>query len=54
MLEKSPDSIKEDASVKLKIAELEHYQESGIWLQDYKADERGELPSDLKRGVFLH
>ena len=52
MLEKCPDSINEDASVKLKIAELEHYQESGIWLQDYKVDERGELPSDLKRGVL--
>lgn len=33
-------------------AELVAYYESGQWLQDYEADERGELPRDLKRGVL--
>ena len=35
-----------------KIAELEEYQRSGLWLQDFEADERGELPEDLRRGVL--
>ena len=28
------------------------YYESGQWLKDYEADERGELPRNLKRGVL--
>jgi hypothetical protein len=32
--------------------ELTAYYESGQWLQDYEADERGELPRNLKRGVL--
>lgn len=32
--------------------ELRTYYESGLWLSDYEADERGELPPDLKRGVL--
>lgn len=32
--------------------ELISYYDSGLWLQDYEADERGELPVDLKRGVL--
>ena len=28
------------------------YYESGQWLKDYEADERGELPQNLKRGVL--
>lgn len=31
---------------------LEHYMASGEWREDYEADERGELPPDLKRGVL--
>lgn len=31
---------------------LEAYYTSGEWLEDYEADERGELPPDLKRGVL--
>ncbi len=34
------------------LAELVSYYESGRWLSDYEADERGEIPSDLKRGVL--
>ena len=28
------------------------YYTGGQWLRDYEADERGELPPDLKRGVL--
>ncbi len=31
---------------------LEAYYASGEWREDYEADERGELPPDLKRGVL--
>ena len=34
------------------IQELKIYYESGLWLSDYEADERGELPVGLKRGVL--
>ncbi len=35
-----------------KLRLLEAYYTSGEWLEDYEADERGEFPSDLKRGVL--
>lgn len=35
-----------------KVAILTDYMDSGQWLADYEADERGELPADLKRGVL--
>lgn len=41
-LEKDPALLKE----------LTDYYESGQWLLDYEADERGELPPELKRGVL--
>lgn len=31
---------------------LREYMESGLWLSDFEADERGELPTGLKRGVL--
>ena len=34
------------------IAALSTYYSSGEWLEDYEADERGEFPPDLKRGVL--
>ena len=34
------------------LEELLRYYEGGQWLLDYRADERGELPRDLKRGVL--
>ena len=41
-----------DENIKNKLNELVVYYESGLWLQDYECDERGEFPSDLKRGVL--
>lgn len=35
-----------------KLAALDIYYTSGEWREDYEADERGELPPDLKRGVL--
>lgn len=35
-----------------KLRLLNDYYTSGEWLEDYEADERGELPPDLKRGVL--
>ena len=32
---------------------LEDYYTSGQWREDYEADENGELPPDLKRGVLF-
>lgn len=35
-----------------KLRLLEAYYTSGEWLEDYEADERGEFPPGLKRGVL--
>lgn len=35
-----------------KLRLLEAYYTSGKWREDYEADERGELPPELKRGVL--
>ena len=35
-----------------KLTALDAYYTSGLWLEDYDADERGELPPGLKRGVL--
>ncbi len=35
-----------------KLRQLEAYYTSGQWQEDYEADERGELPPGLKRGVL--
>ena len=42
----------EDALLQEKIEILIQYYESEQWKNDYSADERGELPADLKRGVL--
>lgn len=41
-----------DEHVKSMLKSLTEYYESGQWQADYEADERGELPHDLKRGVL--
>ena len=35
-----------------KLSVLLSYYNSSLWLSDYEADERGELPKDLKRGIL--
>ena len=41
-----------NVSIEEMVLELKLYYESGLWLSDYEADERGELPVGLKRGVL--
>ena len=45
----SVDSLK---AIKEDIAELSKYYGSELWKQDFAADEAGNLPPDLKRGVL--
>ncbi|MBQ8821892.1 MAG: DUF4298 domain-containing protein [Lachnospiraceae bacterium] len=46
------NSFSENEEIREKLQKLAEYQKSGKWLKDYEADERGELPVDLKRGVL--
>ena len=39
-----------DAKEEIKV--LEEYMESGQWLRDFEADEAGEIPAGVKRGVL--
>ena len=46
------ESIFTNNRLKKRYGTVKEYYENGLWLQDYEADERGELPADLKRGVL--
>ena len=46
------DTMKQQSSVQADVYELSAYYESDLWMEDYEADEAGELPDDLKRGVL--
>lgn len=48
----TPDTYLKNPAVRDALQQLIAYQESGLWLQDYDRDSRGELPRDLKRGVL--
>ena len=53
IFDKVQNEIKENnLSAEELVQELKIYYESGLWLLDYEADERGELPVELKRGVL--
>lgn len=39
-------------NIQKKLSVLTQYYESEQWMCDYTADENGQLPSDLKRGVL--
>lgn len=51
-LEANANEMYENAAISKMIQELTEYMDSGLWLQDYERDERGELPKDLKCGVL--
>ena len=51
-LKNRPAELNNNSEVRNKVAILTNYMDSGQWLADYEADERGELPADLKRGVL--
>ena len=45
-------AIGEYEDLKDGLAALKDYMDSGEWKEDYEADEAGQIPSDLKRGVL--
>ena len=51
-LETATVSLEQHPSVLDDVRELSSYYESGLWMEDYEADEAGKLPAELKRGVL--
>lgn len=53
---KAVDALERDLAaleaLKGQIGVLEEYQASGLWKEDFEADERGEIPAGLRRGVL--
>lgn len=47
-----PEKIRKDPHLNMAIHRLCQYTESGVWLQDFQCDERGEIPCGVKRGVL--
>jgi hypothetical protein len=45
-------ALDEYADIKSYIGDLKEYMESGQWKADFEADERGEIPDDIERGVL--
>ena len=52
ILQTSKYPLQDLEALKVELAILEDYYDSGQWLDDYETDESGALPSDLKRGVL--
>lgn len=48
----NPGTLRTDPALAAMLEELTAYYDSPLWLADYEADERGELPPDLPRGVL--
>jgi len=42
----------DDEHISAMLEKLTDYYDNGQWMQDYQADERGEIPKNLKRGVL--
>ena len=49
--EKSFSVCKQDW-FRIHLNNLLDYYENGLWLADYELDEKGMIPSDLKRGIL--
>ena len=52
VLSRLDKALDEYDAVKSQIASLNEYLDSGQWREDYEADERGEIPRDMRRGVL--
>ena len=50
--EKNLEQIKQNESLQTQLEMLIQYYEGGQWMEDYKLDEKGLLPKDLKRGIL--
>lgn len=46
------EAISEYKTFKPDLQALREYMESGQWKQDFEADEAGQIPADVKRGVL--
>lgn len=51
-LKNNPDELISNKELRRKVEILTDYMDSGQWLKDFEADERDELPHNLKRGVL--
>ena len=51
-LKQSPHALRDDETMRSMLESLAAYYEGGQWLADYELDERGLLPSWVKRGVL--
>ena len=45
-------AMDEYTDIKSYIGDLKDYMESGQWKADFEADERGEIPADVERGIL--
>ena len=52
LLAADTSAIRKDPALRTLLEQLTTYYEGGQWLQDYRLDEQGLLPPDLKRGVL--
>ena len=48
----NPQLLHEDGAVRDMLRTLIDYYENGQWMEDYRLDEQGGLPADLKRGIL--
>lgn len=46
------DAISEYKAFKPELQALREYMESGQWKKDFEADEAGQIPTEVKRGVL--
>ena len=46
------EAISEFKDYKSDLMALKEYMESGQWKKDFEADEAGQIPADMKRGVL--
>ena len=49
---KNLEQIKQDEWLRAQLEMLIRYYEGEQWMEDYKLDEKGLLPKDLKRGIL--
>ncbi|MBR1848500.1 MAG: DUF4298 domain-containing protein [Lachnospiraceae bacterium] len=48
----SEKAQRNEEAIQKDLVSLEAYYTSGLWKEDFVADEEGQLPADLKRGVL--
>ena len=46
------EALQEEGGLRENFGVLQDYMDSGQWLKDYEADEKGRIPKEIKRGVL--